>query len=88
MSESGGETYTLGYSGQASVSSGEWVQTGSGVGAGNASATASFSYSYSGDASGSGSGSGTYNDPLDVTLSGGNWSLAGEGTVYPSNTTT
>ena len=43
---------------------------------------------YSGDASGSGSGSGTYNDPLDVTLSGGNWSLAGEGTVYRSNTTT
>ena len=88
VSESGGETYNLGYSGQASVSSGEWVQTGSGVGAGNASATANFSYSYSGDASGSGGGSGSYNDPLDVTLSGGNWSLAGEGTVSPSNTTT
>ena len=88
VSESGGETYNLNYSGQASVSSGEWVQTGSGVGAGNASATANFSYSYSGDASGSGGGSGSYNDPLDVTLSGGNWSLAGEGTVSPSNTAT
>ena len=64
------------------------MQTGSGVGAGDASATASFSYSYSGDASGSGGGSGSYNDPLDVTLSGGNWSLAGEGTVSPSNTAT
>ena len=87
-SESGSGTYTMGYepaSGSISAEAGGWTQSS---GSGDASGTADFSYSFSGDASGSGNGTYGYNDPLDVTLSGGNWSLAGEGTVYPSNTTT
>ena len=59
---------------------GQWVQTGS-ARRGDASGTANYSYAYSGGACSGGGGSGSYNDPLDITLSGGNWSIAGEGTL-------
>ena len=89
MSESGSETYTVGYSASGSVSGGQWVEN-SGA-SGDASASVNYGYSYSGGDSGGGGGGSTYDDPLNVTFTGAadTISLSGEGgTVTPGTTTT